>query len=82
VLTRTRSVRYSRARAATRRAARAAEDARNAHGEAADKLERHIGTLHQMILPAALRYAAPEGVGHANWTAALEQAIRALFSLT
>jgi hypothetical protein len=82
VLTRTQSVRYSRARAATRRAARGAEDARNAHGAAADKLERHIGTLHQMILPEALRYAAPEGVGHANWTAALEQAIRALFSLT
>jgi hypothetical protein len=82
VLTRTRSVLYSRARAATRRAARAAEDARNARDEAAEKLERHIGTLHQMILPEALCYAAPEGVGHANWAAALEQAIRALFSLT
>jgi hypothetical protein len=82
VLTRTRSVLYSRTRAAVRRAARAAEDARNAHAEATDKLERHIGTLHQMILPEALRFAAPEGVGHAKWAAALEQAIRALFSLT
>ena len=35
-----------------------------------------------MILPWALRYAAPEGVDHARWAAALEQAIRALFPLT
>jgi hypothetical protein len=82
VLTRTRSVIHSRARAAARRATRAADDARNAHAEAADKLERHIGTIHQMMLLEALRYAAPEGVGHAKWAAALEQAIRALFSLT
>ena len=66
VLTRTRTVIYSRARAAARRAARAAEAARHAHDEAAAKLERHIGTLHQMILPEALRYAPPEGVGHAK----------------
>ena len=66
VLTRTRSVLHSRARAAARRAARAAEDARSAHAEAVDKLERHVGTLHQMILPEALRYAAPEGAGHVN----------------
>jgi hypothetical protein len=82
VLARTRSLIYSRARAAARRAAQAADDARNAHSEALDKLNRHIGTLHQMILPEALRYAAPEGVGHAKWAAALEQAIRALFTLT
>jgi hypothetical protein len=82
VLTRTRSVLHSRARAAARRAARAAEDARSAHAEAVDKLERHVGTLHQMILPEALRYAAPEGAGHVKWAAALEQAVRALFSLT
>jgi hypothetical protein len=82
ILARTRSVTYSRARAVARRAARVAEDARHAHDEAAAKLERHIGTLHQMILPEALRYAPPEGVGHAKWAAALEQAIRALFALT
>ena len=35
-----------------------------------------------MMLLEALRYAGPEGVGHAKWAAALEQAIRALFSLT
>ena len=82
VLARTRSVLHSRARAAARRAAQAADDARSAHAEAADKLERHIGSLHQMLLPWALRSAAPEGVDHAKWAAALEQAIRALFSLT
>jgi hypothetical protein len=35
-----------------------------------------------MILPEALRDAAHEGAGHVKWAAALEQAIRALFSLT
>ena len=82
VLARTRSFTTPGPCAAARRAARAAQDARHAHDEAVDKLDRHIGTLHQMILPEALRYAAPEGVGHARWAAALEQAIRALFPLT
>ena len=57
-------------------------EARAAYDEAVDKLHRHIGTIHQMILPEALRFAAPEGVGYASWAAALEQAIRALFPLT
>jgi hypothetical protein len=35
-----------------------------------------------MLLPWALRSAAPEGVDHATWDAALDQAIRALFSTT
>jgi hypothetical protein len=82
VLARTRSFTYSRACAVARRAARAASEARAAYDQAVDKLHRHIGTIHQMILPEALRYAAPEGVGHASWAAALEQALRALFPLT
>ena len=49
---------------------------------AAEKLQRHIGSLHHMLLPWALRSAAPEGVDHANWDAALDRAIRALFSTT
>jgi hypothetical protein len=81
VLSRTRSLIYSRTRAAARRAAQAADNARSAHLEALDKLNRHIGTLHQMALPEALRSAAPEGVSHAKWAIALEQAIRALFTL-
>ena len=82
VLARTRYLSHSRARAAARRAAQAADDARAAQRQAAEKLQRHIGSLHHMLLPWALRSAAPEGVDHANWDAALDQAIRALFSTT
>jgi len=82
VLARTRFLSHSRARAAARRAAQAAEDARAAQRRAAEKLQRHIGSLHHMLLPWALRSAVPEGVDHAKWDAALEQAIRGLFSTT
>ncbi len=82
VLARTRYLSHSRARAAARRAAQAADDARAAQRQAAEKLQRHIGSLHHMLLPWALRSATPEGVDHANWDAALDQAIRALFSTT
>jgi hypothetical protein len=82
ILSRIRSPAHSRAHAAVRHAARAAIDARQAQAEAADKLHRHIGTLRQILLPWALRYAAPEGVGHASWVAALERAIYALFPMT
>ena len=82
VLARTRYLSHSRARAAARRAAQAANDARAAQRQAAEKLQRHIGSLHHMLLPWALRSAAPEGVDHVTWDAALDQAIRALFSTT
>jgi hypothetical protein len=82
VLARTRHLSHSRARAGARRAAQAAEDARAAQRLAAEKLQRHIGSLHHMLLPWALRSAAPEGVDHAKWDAALDQAIRALFPMT
>ena len=80
VLARTRHLSHSRARAAALRAARAAAEARAAQREAAEKLQRHIGSLYHMLLPWALRSAVPEGVDHASWDAALDQAIRALFS--
>ena len=82
VLARTRFLNHSRARAAARRAAQVAEDARAAERQAAEKLQRHIGSLHHMLLPWALRSAAPEDVDHAGWDAALDQAIRALLSTT
>src|ERR1700683_3024499 len=82
VLARTRHLSHSRARAAVRRAAQAADDARAAQRQAAEKLHRHSGSLHHMLLPWALRSAAPKGVEHASWDAALEQAIRDLFSTT
>jgi hypothetical protein len=83
VVTRTRSLKYSQARAEARRAVRAVEDAGRAQAEATDKLHRHTGTLHHMLLPwALLQSPAPPGVDHAKWAAALEQAIHALFTLT
>ena len=82
VLARTRFLNHSQARAAARRAAHTADDARAAQRQAADKLHRHIGTLHHMLLPWALSSAVPEGVDHAKWAAALEQAIRSLFPMT
>jgi hypothetical protein len=82
VLARTRFLNHSQARGAARRAARAANDAWAAQRHAADKLQRHIGTLHHMLLPWALSSAVPAGVDHAKWVAALEQAIRALFPTT
>jgi hypothetical protein len=82
VMARTRHLSYSRARAAAKRAAQAANDARHAQQLAAEKLQRHIGMLHHMLLPWALRSAAPTGVDHAQWDAALERAIRELFSTT
>jgi hypothetical protein len=82
VLARTRSLSYSRARAAARRAAQVADDARQAQFQAGEKLQRHIGSLHHMLLPWALGSAESEGVDHDKWAAALDQAIRALFSMT
>ena len=79
VMARTRHLSHSRARTAARRAARAAADARAAQQAAAEKLQRHIGSLYHMLLPWALRSAVPEGVDHARWDAALDHAIRALF---
>jgi hypothetical protein len=82
VMARTRSLSHSRARAAARHAAQAAADARQAQLQAAEKLQRHIGSLHHILLPWALGSAGPEGVDHAKWAAALDQAIRALFQMT
>jgi hypothetical protein len=82
VLARTRYLSLSRARAAARRAAQAADDARAAQRQAAEKLQRHVGSLHHMLLPWALRSEVPAGVDHASWDAALDRAIRDLFSTT
>jgi hypothetical protein len=79
ILSRTRSVALTRSRAAVRRARRAAAEAQAAQGAAADSLGRHIGGLRQILLPWALGSAAPEGVAHARWVAALERAVHELF---
>jgi hypothetical protein len=82
ILARTRFLGHSRARAATRRAAQAAGDARTAQHQAAEKLHRHIGALHHMLLPWALSSGGPDGIDHATWAAALDQAIHDLFQVT
>jgi hypothetical protein len=79
ILGRTRSLSHSRARAEARRAAQSAEEAHAARLQASERQARHLGSLHQMLYPWALSSAAPEGVDHAKWTAALDQAIRLLF---
>lgn len=82
VMARTRSLSLSRAHDAVRRARQAAAEARAAQNRAAEKLQRHIGALRQMLLPWALGSAAPAGVDRAQWAAVLEQAIRALFPVS
>jgi hypothetical protein len=79
VLARTRSLSLSRSRAAFHRSRQAAADARAAQSLAAEKLQRHIGGLRQMLLPWALGSPAPARVDRAKWVAALEQAVRRLF---
>ncbi len=79
VLARTRPLSLSGSRAAARRTRQAAAEARAAQIQAAEKLQRHIGGLRQMLLPWALGSAAPVGVDRAKWAAALERAVRQLF---
>ena len=82
VMARTQALSLSRGRDAVRRARRAAAEARAAQNQAAEKLQRHIGALRQLLLPWALGSATPAGVDRAQWAAALEQAIRALFPVS
>jgi hypothetical protein len=79
VMARTRSLRLDRARAVARRTRQAAAAAQAAAHRAAEKMQRHLGVLRQMLIPWALGSAAPAGVDHASWAAAIERAIRALF---
>lgn len=82
ILGRTRPPSLARSRAAVRRARQAVVDACAAQAQAAEKLQRHIGGLRQMLLPWALGSAAPVGVDRAKWAAALERAVRQLFPVS
>jgi len=79
VLGRTRPLKLSQARSAAQRTRRDAAEARATQNQAAERLQRHIGGLRQMLLPWALGSPAPAGIDRAKWTAALEKAVRALF---
>lgn len=82
VLARTRSLSLARSSAAERWARRAAADARARQAMAAQKLQRHVGALWQMLLPWALGTAAPSGVDRAKWSIALQQAVRQFFPVS
>ena len=82
IIARTRPLSLSRAHHATRRARQTAADARAAQNQAAERLQRHIGGLRQMLLPWALGSPAPTSVDRARWAAELERAIRALFPVS
>jgi hypothetical protein len=75
----TRPLKLSQARAAVHRTRQDAAEARAEQNQAAERLQRHIGGLRQMLLPWALGSPAPAGTDRAKWTAALEKAVRALF---
>lgn len=80
VMARIRSLSLARARWAARRSRQAAEACQAARRLAAEKMQRHLGALRQMLLVRlSLGPAAPAGVDHASWAAALERAVRMLF---
>jgi hypothetical protein len=80
ILSRTRSVRMARARAAALRMRREAAAAATARLLAAERLQRHYGALRQMLILWALKSPAPAGVDRVSWIAALERAVRRLFA--
>lgn len=82
VLARTRSFTLSRSAGTVWRARQAAADARAAQATAAQKLQRHIGALWQMLLPWALGAAAPAGADRGKWAVALKQSVRQLFPVS
>jgi hypothetical protein len=82
VLARTRPFSVSRARRAVRHARRTAAEARAAQIQAAERLQRHIGVLRQMLQSWVLGVAPPSDVDRAKWVAVLERAMRAFFSVS
>jgi hypothetical protein len=79
VMARTRHLSLARALAAARRARQAAAGAQATARLAAEKMQRHLGALRQILVPWKLGSAAPEGTDHASWAAAQERALLALF---
>jgi hypothetical protein len=79
LMARTRQLSLARARGAARRARQAAADDQAARRRAAEKMQRHLGGLRQILTTWALGSPPPAGVDHASWTATLERQIRALF---
>ncbi len=80
VLSRTCLPRMARAQAAARRSRRDAYARHAASAAAAERMQRHLGALRQLLIPWALSAAAPASVDHVNWTTALNRAVRGLLA--
>ena len=79
-MARTRPLALARALSAVRRACAAAVSCREARRRAEEKMQRHWTVLQRMLREWSITSDAPAGVSQADWIAALERALRALFS--
>jgi hypothetical protein len=80
VMARTRPPTLARAWSAVRRARATAVSCREARRRAEEKMQRHWTVLQRMLREWSITSDCPAGVSQANWIAALERALRALFS--
>jgi hypothetical protein len=80
IMGRTRPFGLSRARAAARRAHRASEDSSEEWRRAGDRLDRHLLVLRRQLARQPLYSAAPAGMTHPDWVAALERALHGQFA--
>jgi hypothetical protein len=80
VIARTRPLALARALSAARRARRRSVACREARRRAEEKMQRHWTVLQRTLREWSLTSAARAGVSQADWVAALERAMRALFS--
>ena len=49
--------------------------------QVAERPERHLGSFHSVLYPWALSSPEQDGVNDAKWTAAVDEAIHALFPM-
>lgn len=79
VLARTRPPALARALAAARQARRTAAAGTAARCRAEEKMHRHWAVLQRMLREWLVTSVPPAGVSHADWLAAIEQALHAFF---
>jgi hypothetical protein len=79
VMARTRPLTLARALSAAKRARRRAVACREARRRAEEKMQRHWLVLQHTLREWSITSPAPAGVSQADWVAALERAVRALF---
>jgi hypothetical protein len=79
VMARTRPLALDRAMSAVRQARTAVTACREARRRAEEKMERHWTVLLRALREWSITSGAPAGVSQADWNAALERALRALY---